>query len=76
VSDEFKRRHDHVLRDIRETIEKVKQSEERTGNISLSKSGLPDFIKSTYIDSRDKEYPEYLLTKDGFTLLVMGFGGR
>lgn len=32
------------------------------------------FIKSSY-KSRGKEYPEYLITRDGFTLLVMGFTG-
>ncbi|MBZ9635518.1 Rha family transcriptional regulator [Clostridium sp. FP1] len=31
-------------------------------------------VKSTYI-SRGKEYKEYLITKDGFTLLAMGFTG-
>ncbi len=76
VGDDFRRRHDNVLRDIRELIEKVERSEERVGNISLLKFEEPNFIKSTSIDSRNKEYPEYLLTKDGFTLLVMGFGGR
>ncbi len=66
----FKRRHDNVLRDIGELIEKVDRSEERTGNISRLKSEQSDFIKSTYLSSRNKEYPGCLLTKDGFTLLV------
>ncbi len=69
----FDIRHDHVLRDIRELIEKVERSKERTGDISQSKSGQSDFIKSTYISGRGKEYTEYLLTKDGFALLVMGY---
>jgi phage regulator Rha-like protein len=30
----------------------------------------------SYTDRWNREYSEYLLTKDGFTLLVMGFGGR
>jgi Rha family phage regulatory protein len=76
VGDDFRRRHDNILRDIRELIEKVERSEERTGKISRLKSEPPNFIESTYIDSRNKEYPEYLLPKDGFTLLVMGFVGR
>ncbi len=69
----FGKEHRHVLRDIKELIEKVERSKERTGNISQSKSGPSDFIKSTYISGRGKEYTEYLLTKDGFTLLVMGY---
>ena len=42
VADVFRRRHDHVLRDIRVLIEKVERFEERTGNISQSKFGLTD----------------------------------
>ena len=32
------------------------------------------FVHSTY-KNRGKEYPEYLMTRDGFSLLVMGFTG-
>lgn len=35
-----------------------------------------NFQPSTYISDRGKEYPEYLLTRDGFTLLAMGFTGK
>ncbi len=66
-------RHDHVLRDIRELIERVDRSNERTGVFNLLKSEEINFIESTYRDSKNREYPEYLLTKDGFTLLVMGY---
>ncbi len=69
----FNKRHDNVLRDIRELIERVDRSNERTGNINLLKFEEIDFIKSTYLDSKKREYPEYLLTKDGFTLLVMEY---
>ena len=48
VGDVFRRSHDNVLRDIRELIEKVERSEERTGNISLLKYEGSDFIESTY----------------------------
>lgn len=33
------------------------------------------FIESSY-QNRGKQYPEYLLTRDGFTLTVMGFTGK
>ncbi len=69
----FDKEHFHVLRDIRELIERVEQSNERTGAFNQSNSGLINFIKSTYRDNRNREKPEYLLTKDGFTLLVMGY---
>lgn len=34
------------------------------------------FHESTYMNSRGREYPEYLMNRDGFTLLVMGFTGK
>jgi len=61
------------LRDIRELIEKVERSKERTGVFNLLKFEEIDFIKSTHLYSKKREYLEYLLTKDGFTLLVMGY---
>ena len=73
VGDEFKKEQNHVLRDIRELAEKVERSEDRSGGISLLKFEKRDFIKFTYIDCRNMVYPEYLLTKDGFTFLVMGY---
>lgn len=62
VAENFGKRHDHVLRDI----ENLK--------ISLPKSGEL-FYKTTYTNSRGKEYPMYLMNKKGFMLLVMGFNG-
>lgn len=64
VANLFEKRHDHVLRDIREIIK----------NCSKEFS-LPNFEESTY-KVRGKEYPCYNLTKDGFTMLAMGFTGE
>lgn len=67
VAEIFKKRHDNVLQSIQELTN------------SLLKIGEPDwqnnFILSSYKD-RGKKYPEYLLTRDGFTLLAMGFTGK
>ena len=52
----------NVLRDIKEFI--VDES-----------FGLLNFEESSYINSQNKEQPEYLMTRDGFTLLAMGFTG-
>ena len=59
----FEKRHDNVLRDIKEFI--VDES-----------FGLLNFEESSYINSQNKEQPEYLMTRDGFTLLAMGFTGE
>lgn len=34
------------------------------------------FFETTYKNSRGQEYPEYLMNRDGFTLLAMGFTGK
>ena len=64
VSDTFKRRHDHVLRDI----------EKLSGDLSPQFWGA-NFEKSVYV-SRGKKYPQYLMTKDAFAIVVMGFTGK
>ncbi len=73
VHEVFNKRHDNVLRDIRELIERVDQSEERTGSLDGLKSEPIYFYQSTYVDELNREKPEYLLTKGGFTLLVMEY---
>lgn len=34
-----------------------------------------NFVPSTYVDSRGKKQPMYEITRDGFTMLAMGFTG-
>lgn len=62
IAETFERQHDNVLRDIR--------------NLDCSDNfSLLNFEESNYKD-RGKKYPKYLLTKDGFTFLVMGYRGK
>lgn len=63
VAETFGKRHDHVLRDIKE----LECSEEFR---------LSNFGESSYINMQNKKQPMYLMTKDGFTLLVMGYTGE
>jgi Rha family phage regulatory protein len=74
VAEIFNKRHDHVLRDI----ETIIGNDPKIGEIEISQSkfGQTNFIKSSYKDERNRKQPEYLLTKDGFALLVMGFNGK
>ena len=62
VAEDFGKRHADVLRDI----ENIK-----TQNCVVTKM----FIENSYIAGTGKNYKEYLLTRDGFSLLVMGFTG-
>ena len=59
----FEKRHDNVIRDIRNII----------GNDA--KWGLLNFEESNYINEQNHIQPSYLITRDGFTLLVMGYTG-
>ena len=65
VARDFDKRHDHVLRDITNIIES-----DTTQNWGLL------FVESQYKASNGKMNREYLLTRDGFSLLVMGFTGK
>ena len=58
----FEKEHFVVLKAIRE----LKCPESFTDN---------NFIVSEYEDNKGREYPEYLITRDGFTFLAMGFTG-
>jgi len=66
VAEHFGKQHGHVLRDIDGLL------------VGISKIGeTPTFFKSTYIHLQNgQEYPEYLMNRDGFTLLTMGFNGK
>jgi Rha family phage regulatory protein len=68
VAEFFEKRHDHVIRDIRK--------------ITDPKSGLSEnfigtnFKADSYKDSTGRKLPCYFMTRDGFTMLVMGYSGQ
>ena len=62
VAEVFGKRHDNVMSDINKLI-----------GYSSDEFSLLNFQESTYINERARQYKKYNLTKDGFTLLVMGF---
>lgn len=68
VAEFFEKRHDHVIRDIRK--------------ITDPKSGLSEgfiqtnFKADSYKDSTGRKLPCYFMTRDGFTMLVMGYTGQ
>ncbi len=64
IAETFEKRHADVLRDI-EKLGCSKEFRER------------NFAFSEYkVEGNNKTYPEYLITRDGFTLLVMGYTGE
>lgn len=69
LADHFGKLHKNVLRDIESTIDQLNQTEEGKAFTRLN------FEPSRYLDSTGRELPMYLLTRDAFTLLAMGFTG-
>lgn len=67
VAEHFEKRHDHVIRDIEEIL----------GGIPKNGEAQHLFHKTTYIhEQNNQEYPMYLMNRDGFSLLAMGFTGK
>lgn len=63
VAEKFGKLHKDVLENIREIIK-------------AENSALTFFQENTYKAGTGKNYPEYLMNRDGFTLLAMGFTGK
>ena len=64
VARDFDKKHKHVL----DAIDAIKGVAENWADL---------FYETTYIHEQNKqEYRQYLMNRDGFTLLVMGFTGK
>lgn len=67
VADRFGKRHTHVLRSIDDLINQLE---------SQSTQNWADyFIPDDYQDNKNRTQRRFKLTRDGFSLLVMGFTG-
>lgn len=70
VAKNFEKRHADVTKAIQDLINKAGSAEKVVYLYN-------QFIYSEYQESQNGQYyPEYLLTRDGFSLLVMGFTGQ
>ncbi len=69
VAKDFGKEHNHVLRDIREIMEKI-----GSPKLDSENSAANLFYEDTY-ENRGKQYPMFYMNRDGFSLLVMGFTG-
>ena len=63
VAETFEKEHRNVLKDIRE----LKCSEEFR---------LLNFVQSDYLNEQGHKQPMFYMTRDGFTLLAMGYTGE
>ena len=63
IAESFGKEHKNVMQSIE--------------NISAENSAVTQmFFKTTYTAGTGKQYPLYLMNRDGFSLLVMGFTGK
>lgn len=69
VAEVFEKQHKHILDSIRDLITQME---------GLPKIGdTPMFQETSYIHKQNgQSYPMYLMNRDGFTLLAMGFTGE
>lgn len=69
VSEKFGKRHDKLIAEIR------RMYPEQIGKITVQNGGTKFFQESSY-ENRGKQYPMFIMNRDGFSLLVMGFTGK
>ena len=68
VAEFFEKNHKEVLRDIRKIVD---------GNSGLSREFAErNFALGSYKDKQNQKRPVYFLTRDGFSMLVMGYNGQ
>lgn len=66
IAEVFEKEHRNVIRDIRTLLETNPDKD----------FGQLNFEQSSYRNEQNKEQPEYLLTRDGTMLLIMGYTGE
>lgn len=76
IAERFEKRHDHVIRDIETLLGGVPKIGETPSE--SQKSRLNEMFHWTeYVHPQNgQSYPMYLMNRDGFGLLVMGFTGK
>ena len=73
VAEIFQRRHDDVVKSVEKLI--VKNEEVAKDNRTFSDISK-QFIKTRYKDEQGRWQTKYLMNRDGFSLLVMGFTSK
>ncbi len=71
MAKKFGKRHDKLIFEIERMYSDL------IGKGCTQNGGDPLFIKSSYVHPQNKQtYPFYIMNRDGFSLLVMGFTGK
>jgi Rha family phage regulatory protein len=62
IADKFEKEHKNVLQAVQ--------------NLMAENSAVKSMFHKSYFQVRGKSYPEFLINRDGFSLLAMGFTGE
>lgn len=62
IAEHFGKDHKNVLQNIRDIL--------------VAENSATKFYQETTYQNRGKDYKEYLMNRDGFSLLAMGFTGK
>lgn len=75
----FGKRHDHVMRGIKDIIDNCAESfsAPNFGAANTPQAfSAHNFVGASYLDEQAKNRPMYIIYRDGFMLLVMGYTGK
>ena len=78
IAKRFGKNHRDVLRAIEDILEGLRKIAQTPTEEGLPKNGdTPMFFKTEYTHPQNhQKYPMYLMNRDGFSLLAMGFTGK
>ncbi|RTJ63516.1 Rha family transcriptional regulator, partial [Campylobacter jejuni] len=74
VAKVFGKRHDNVLADIKLILNDLREIGDLQCKLNFKESF--QYRKIQGFRGKERKYPYYQLTKDGFSLLAMGFTGK
>lgn len=72
VAEVFGKRHDNVMKSVNRLIGELRAQEDFTH----LKNEVSKYMVGEYTDSTGRKLKQYIMNRDGFTLLAMGFTGK
>lgn len=72
IAEVFDKRHDRVLRAVNKILGDLREAED----FNHPKNEVVKFLIDSYVDEKGENRKQYILNKEAFYLLVMGFTGK
>jgi Rha family phage regulatory protein len=80
VAEHFEKQHGHVLRDIRQLISHIEETEGKGASLSdfgvVKETMTYRSAEGVMVEKETSRIGHYLMSRDGFALLAMGFTGK